>query len=87
MLTGLPKSDAGRSLTTTEQEPIRRYRVRFEVRDATTLATIFTDTLDSIVIDNRNHWAAPNLREANRQILPGQAARRIVVVALRSHAN
>jgi hypothetical protein len=63
MPTGLPKSDAGRSLTTTEQEPIRRYRLRFEVRDATTLATLYTDTLDSIVIDNRNVIWALDLEE------------------------
>ncbi len=63
MPTGLPKSDAGRSLTTAEQEPIRRYRLRFEVRDATTLATVYTDTLDSIVIDNRNVVWALDLEE------------------------
>jgi len=53
MPTGLPKSDAGRSRTTTEQAPIRRYRLRFEVRDATTLAKVHTNRLDSIIIDNR----------------------------------
>jgi hypothetical protein len=60
---GLPKADAGRSLTTAEQEPIRRYRVQFEVRDATTLATIYTDVLDSIVIDNRAVVWALDLEE------------------------
>jgi hypothetical protein len=49
---GLPKSDAGRSLTNAEQEPIRRYTLQFEVRDASTLAPIYTDTLSSIVLDN-----------------------------------
>jgi len=63
MPTGLPKSDAGRSLTIAEQEPIRRYTLRFEVRDAITLATVFTDTLDSIVIDNRNVVWALDLEE------------------------
>ena len=40
-----------------------RYRLRFEVRDATTLATLYTDTLDSIVIDNRNVIWALDLEE------------------------
>ena len=48
----LPILDAGRSLTTAEREPIRRYRLTFEVRDAVSHAMIATDTLDSIVLDN-----------------------------------
>jgi hypothetical protein len=60
---GLPKADAGRSLTTAEQEPIRRYRLQFQVRDAVTLAIIYTDTLDSIVLDNRAVVWALDLEE------------------------
>ena len=60
---GLAKADAGRSLTTAEREPIRRYRLQFEVRDATTLTGVFTETLDSIVIDNRPVVVALDLEE------------------------
>ncbi len=49
---GLPKADAGRSLTPAEQEPIRRYQLQFEVRDSVTHAAIWSDSLSSIVIDN-----------------------------------
>lgn len=49
---GLPIVDAGRSLTTAEREPIRRYQLLFEVRDGVSLATVATDHLDSIVLDN-----------------------------------
>ncbi len=49
---GLPRSDAGRALTNVEKEPIRRYQLRFEVRDAMTQATIYTDLLSSIILDN-----------------------------------
>ena len=49
---GLPKADAGRALTTAEQEPIRRYQLQFEVRDATTLVTTDTDLLSAIILDN-----------------------------------
>lgn len=49
---GLPKSDAGRALTNAEKEPIRRYQLQFEVRDAVTLATIYTDKLTSIILNN-----------------------------------
>ena len=48
----LPHADAGRSLTTTEQEPIRRYALAFEVRDAVTLAALPGDQLDSVILDN-----------------------------------
>lgn len=60
---GLPILDAGRSLTTAEQEPIRRYRLTFEVRDSVSLATIATDTLDSIVLDNSPVIVALDLEE------------------------
>ena len=33
---GLPKAQAGETLPAAEQEPVRRYRVGFEVRDAVT---------------------------------------------------
>ena len=60
---GLPIGDAGRSLTTAEQEPIRRYRLSFEVRDASTLGVIATDTLDSIVLNNSPVAVALDLEE------------------------
>ena len=59
----LPILDAGRSLTTAEQEPIRRYRLTFEVRDGVTLALVATDTLDSIVLDNSPVIRALDLEE------------------------
>jgi hypothetical protein len=60
---GLPILDAGRSLITAEQEPIRRYRLMFEVRDGVTLAPVATDTLDSIVLDNSLVAVALDLEE------------------------
>ncbi|MGI8640776.1 MAG: hypothetical protein ACR2MG_12630 [Pyrinomonadaceae bacterium] len=60
---GLPIADAGRSLNTNEREPIRRYRLMFEVRDGVTLATVAIDTLDSIVLDNSPVILALDLEE------------------------
>lgn len=60
---GLPILDAGRSLTTAEREPIRRYRLTFEVRDGASLAMVATDTLDSIVLDNSPVALALDLEE------------------------
>ena len=60
---GLPILDAGRSLTTAESEPVRRYRLGFEVRDGTTLALVATDGLDSIVFDNSPVIVALDLEE------------------------
>lgn len=63
---GLPILDAGRSLTTAEREPIRRYRLTFEVREVGPggpLGTIATDTLDSIVLDNSPVAVALDLEE------------------------
>ena len=60
---GLPKADAGRALTNTEKEPIRRYQLQFEVRDATTLATIYTDKLSSIILNNSPVIFALDLEE------------------------
>ena len=62
---GLPILDAGRSLTTAEREPIRRYRLMFEVRDgdAPLQPTLATDTLDSIVLDNSPVAVALDLEE------------------------
>jgi len=60
---GLPILEAGRSLTPLEREPIRRYRLTFEVRDAVSLATVATDTLDSIVLDNSPVIVALDLEE------------------------
>jgi hypothetical protein len=58
---GLPQTEAGRSLTATEQEPIRRYRLQFEVRDGG--ATVYTDTLSSIILNNSEPVFALDLEE------------------------
>ena len=60
---GLPQTDAGRALTNTEKEPIRRYKLQFEVRDVTTSTTIFTDTLSSIILNNSAPILALDLEE------------------------
>jgi hypothetical protein len=60
---GLPKTDAGRSLTTAEQEPIRRYRLQFEVRDAVTQAPLPGDTLNAVILDNSPVIVALDLEE------------------------
>ena len=60
---GSDKLQAGRALTAAESEPIRRYRIIFEVRDATTNTAIFADTLDSIVLDNTPSVALLNIAE------------------------
>ena len=49
---GLPPAEAGRAVTVAEREPIRRYRLAFEVRDGATLAMVANHTLDAIVFDN-----------------------------------
>jgi len=54
---------AGRSLSLAEQEPIRRYRMIFQVRDAVTNADVWVDTLDSIVLDNSSPTALVYLQE------------------------
>lgn len=62
---GLPIVDAGRSLIAAEREPVRRYRLTFEVRDGDdpTHPMIVTDTLDSIVLDNSPVAVALDLEE------------------------
>ena len=60
---GLPKSDAGRSLTALEEEPIRRYRLDFEVRDSVTMAVVATDSLNAIILDNSPVIRALDLEE------------------------
>jgi hypothetical protein len=60
---GLPILDAGRNLLPAESEPVRRYRLGFEVRDATTLALVAGDGLDSIVFDNAPVIVALDLEE------------------------
>jgi len=55
---GLPKADAGRSLILAEQEPIRRYRLQFQVRDSVTHALVALDTLGAVILDNSPvRWA------------------------------
>src|SRR5262249_2015964 len=60
---GLPQTEAGRALTNAEKEPIRRYKLQFEVRDVTTLATTFTDTLSSIILNNSSPILALDMEE------------------------
>lgn len=60
---GLPILEAGRSLIAAEREPIRRYRLMFEVRDSVSLAMVATDMLDSIVLDNSPVIRALDLEE------------------------
>jgi hypothetical protein len=60
---GLVQTDAGRSLAATEQEPIRKYRLQFEVRDAVTHAPVFTDTLSAIILNNSGAIVALDLEE------------------------
>jgi hypothetical protein len=60
---GLPIQEAGRSLLTSEREPIRRYRLSFEVRDGVSGTMVATDTLDSIVLDNSPVAVALDLEE------------------------
>jgi hypothetical protein len=52
---GLAQSDAGQSLTTAQQEPIRRYQLQFEAIDTVTSAVVAStadNTLSSIIFDN-----------------------------------
>ncbi|PWF46068.1 hypothetical protein [Massilia glaciei] len=60
---GLPLAQAGRQLAAAEREPIRRYRLSFDVRDAVTMAFVASDTLDSIVLDNSPVVLALDLEE------------------------
>ena len=60
---GLPKADAGRSLTLAEQEPIRRYRLQFQVRDSVTHALVALDTLGAVIFDNTDVRRALDLEE------------------------
>lgn len=59
---GVPLAEAGRNLSAAEREPVRRYRLMFEVRD-TTGAMVATDTLDAIVLDNSVVVAQLDLEE------------------------
>jgi hypothetical protein len=60
---GLPKADAGRSLTLAEQEPIRRYRLQFQVRDSVSHALVAVDTLSAVILDNSDVRLALDLEE------------------------
>ena len=61
---GLPRSQAGTALAAGEQEPIRRYRLGFQVRDAVTHGPLlYTDTLDAVVLDNSAVVSALDLEE------------------------
>ena len=60
---GLPQTQAGRALLDAEKEPIRRYQLQFEVRDASTLVTIFTDSLSSIILNNSAAILALDMEE------------------------
>jgi hypothetical protein len=54
---------AGRALTPAEQEPIRRYRMVFQVRDSVTNTDVWVDVLDSIIFDNSAPVMILNLEE------------------------
>lgn len=56
-------TQAGRSTTAAEQEPIRRYQMVFEVRDSVTNVRLHLTTLPSIILDNSNVVALLNLEE------------------------
>jgi hypothetical protein len=60
---GLPQVEAGRSLTTGEKEPIRRYQVGFEARDGVTTALVASDSLSSVILDNSPVIVALDLEE------------------------
>jgi hypothetical protein len=60
---GVPDPDAGRSLAPAEQEPIRRYQMAFQVRDAGTSGIVFSDGLSAIILDNTPVIEALNLEE------------------------
>ena len=60
---GLPKAQPGETLPAAEREPVRRYRVGFEVRDAVTTPRATRDQLDSIIFDNSAVIATLDLEE------------------------
>ncbi len=61
---GLTKADAGRDLLVAEREPVRRYQLGFEVRDATTHGPVmWSDQLSAIVFDNSPVQVALDLEE------------------------
>jgi hypothetical protein len=73
---GLAKKEAGRSLATGEQEPIRRYRLEFEARDGKAATTLATDTLSAIILNNSPATVALDLEELLSSLcrpLAGQA--------------
>jgi hypothetical protein len=87
---GLAQTAAGSSLTNAQKEPIRRYSLQFEVRDATTLATIYTDALSSIILDNSNVIAALDLEELFLNLcnpLGGAASAHILYTVDHPHMN
>ncbi len=59
----VPAIGAGTALTVAQQEPVRRYKLQFEVKDHGTSATIFTDTLSSIILNNSSPLILLNLEE------------------------
>jgi hypothetical protein len=65
---GLPKAQAGRALTTAEREPIRRYYLQFEVQDAVSSSTIYTDHLSSIILDNSPVIVALDIEELRTNV-------------------
>ena len=61
---GLPMADAGKTIPTAEREPIRRYALTFEVRNAVTAGSpIYTDSLSAIIFDNSAPLARLDLEE------------------------
>ena len=62
-LTSLPVAEAGRSLDVVERQPVRRYAMAFEVRDAQSKAMVHSDTLSAVVLDNTPVISALALEE------------------------
>ncbi len=78
---GLIKADAGRSLTTAEEETIRRYRLVFEAKDNVSGAPIATDVLEAVIFDNSQVIWALDLEELRNDAcnpLAGQAQAHIL---------
>jgi len=87
---GLPKAEAGRALTNLEKEPIRRYQLQFEARDASTLATVYTDKLSSIILDNSPVIVALDLEELRTNAcnpVGGAAAIHVLYTVDHPHLN
>src|SRR5262249_28263012 len=87
---GLPKADAGRALATSEKEPIRRYVLQFEVRDASSSLQVFTDKRSAIILDNSPVILALDLEELRANVcnpVGGASAIHILYTVDHPHLN